>query len=801
MNVKRHICIHGHFYQPPRENPWLEVVEAQESAAPYHDWNQRVCAECYAPNSAARVLGRRGAIRDIVNNYSSMSFNFGPTLLFWLAEHAPEVHRALIEADRAGAERLGAGGALAQIFNHVIMPLASDYDKVTQVRWGVRDFVLRFGRRPEGMWLAEAAVDLKTLAVLAAEGIKFTILSPGQCARVRPRPDAPWQDMLGDRVDPRRPYQVALPGGASIAVFFYDGPASRAVAFERLLDNGEALAARVRGLLDENPAEPQIASLATDGESYGHHHAFGEMALAYALRLLGEDSALSLTNYAAYLKDHPPVWEAQIVENSSWSCIHGLERWKSDCGCGNADIPGWNQAWRAPLRQGLDTLKARLDGLFEARGGMLLDNPWAARDQYVDLLHDDGPAARRQFLARQQKRALAAEEQVEVNKLLELERYAMYMFTSCGWFFDDLAGLEPVQNLRYAARALQLAQDLEPEAAAAWEKDLLDTLAGAFSNHPEKGSGADIWRREVAAMGVGARRVAAHAAIRAVVGEEPPSEELYAFRVEPLAYSHRHNMGLHLAWGRLKISHRRIGHAREMTFAALHTGGHDFRALVRPTAEAQDLTGLGELVESPLRLLETHALWEILVSRIGGGAYGLADLFLEGRRELALEILDRTMGAYRDTARAMYEANREAMLFLHEINVPLPRVFTAVAEVLLAEEAARAIEEAEEGGGFSAHLGEVAVAARSLGLALNLPRLRGVVKQVLTHDVLALCGDPRPGPTLERVNQVLDLAQAMKVDPELWAAQNRFLLLLRERGRAGLSPEMLELGRRLNFEL
>jgi alpha-amylase/alpha-mannosidase (GH57 family) len=801
MASRRQICIHGHFYQPPRENPWLEVVEAQESAAPHHDWNERVCAECYAPNSAARILGRRGTITDIVNNYESISFNFGPTLLFWLQAQAPWVHEALLAADRASLKRLGAGNALAQVFNHVIMPLATSRDKATQVRWGARDFELRFGRRPQGMWLAEAAVDQESLAIMAAEGIAFTILAPGQCAQVRPGPDAPWQDVSGARVDPRRPYKVALPEGGEIAVFFYDGPASQAVAFEHLLDSGEALAGRVRGLLDPHSAEPQLASLATDGESYGHHHPFGEMALAYALDLLERDPEITLTNFAAYLREHPPVWEAQIVENSSWSCIHGVERWRSDCGCGNLDQPGWNQAWRAPLRDGLNALKVRLDALFDRLGGELLSDPWAARDQYVDLLHDRSEAARAEFLARHQRRELSIVERVRVNKLLESQRLGMYMFTSCGWFFDDLAGLEPVQNLRYAARALRLAQDLD---GGDWEGELLGALAGARSNHPEEGSGADIWRRRVAALGVGPRRVAAHVAISAVVGEEPPPEELYSYRVETLAYSHRHNLGLHLSWGRLKVAHRLVGEEHDLAFAALHTGGHDFKALVQPTAAARDLAGLGELVERPLRLLETHALWEMLKNHLGDQPYTLGDLFLEGRRELALAILERGLEAYRDTARAMFESNREAMLYLREINVPLPRVFTALAEVILAEEAAGGLLEEEEDGGLSPHLGEVALAASSLGLSLNLPRLRGVAGKVLTRGVEAACAGEQPGPAgaaLARVNQVLDLVAALKVEADLWRAQNRFHRLLKEKGRQGLSPEMLALGRRLNFDL
>ncbi len=369
--MERFVCIHGHFYQPPRENPWLEAVEFQESAYPYHDWNERISAECYAANARARILDGENRIAAIVNNYASMSFNFGPTLLSWLQTERPDVYAAILEADRASAARFsGHGSALAQPYNHMILPLADARDRLTQVAWGIRDFEHRFGRRPEGMWLPETAVDLPSLETLAAAGIRFTILAPHQATHVRTieaAGTAAWREVGEATLDPAQAYRVALPSGAEIAVFFYDGPVSRAVAFDPvLLSKGENLAERLLGAFVDTRAHVELVHVASDGETYGHHHRHGDMALAFALRTLESGSRARLTNYGEYLERHPPVEEVRIAERTSWSCAHGVERWRSDCGCQTGSHPGWSQTWRAPLRDALDGLRDALGPLYAA---------------------------------------------------------------------------------------------------------------------------------------------------------------------------------------------------------------------------------------------------------------------------------------------------------------------------------------------------------------------------------------------------------------------------------------------------
>src|SRR6201995_4794490 len=435
------LCIHGHFYQPPRENPWLEQVETQDSAAPFHDWNERITSECYAPNGASRVVNKHNEIIRILNNYSHISFNFGPTLLSWLEENAPRTYRMVLEGDRASQKRFsGHGSAMAQAYNHIIMPLANTRDRITQIRWGIADFESRFGRKPEGMWLAETAVDNETLDILAQQGILFTILAPHQCARVRERAENTLQPVL-DRLDgagarwtetpdasvhPNHPYLVRLKDGRSITVFFYNGPQSRAIAFEGLLYNGENFAWRLARGFDPTDTRPQVMHVATDGESYGHHHRHGEMALSYALRFIEDKKLAKLINYGQFLAQFPPTWEAEIVENTSWSWAHGIERWRADCGC-NGGRQGWHQRWRAPLRAALDWLRDTVAPLSENTANGLLKDVWAARDAYIAVILAAGTmeaeAAIEQFFSTQAVRILSPEERTLILKLMEMQRH------------------------------------------------------------------------------------------------------------------------------------------------------------------------------------------------------------------------------------------------------------------------------------------------------------------------------------------------------------------------------------------
>src|SRR5580692_4248438 len=467
----RWVCVHGHFYQPPRENPWLEAIEPQPSAHPYRDWNERITAECYRPNTAARVVDSAGTIITIVDNYERMSFDVGPTLMSWLEDHAPDVHQGLIDADRASLQRFdGHGSAMAQAYNHIIMPLASPRDRVTQVRWGIADFRRRFRRAPIGMWLPECAVDTASLEALVAEGIQFTVLAPRQ-ARAWRQPGREWRTTS---IDPGRAYKCQLPSGKSIDLFFYDGATSQAVAFERILADGHRMIERMIGRADVEDGAPTLCHIATDGETYGHHHRYGDMALAWALSQVEAGwNGTRLTNYAEFRARNPATWEVLIAESSSWSCAHGTARWRDDCGCNSGGRPGWNQQWRRPLRDALDWLRDQAAGALESVGRMLFRDPWAARDAYVDVLLDNTGDGRDRFLAAHALHHLDASERVRALQLMEMARHAMLMYTSCGWFFDDLSGIETVQCMQYAARAAEL---LEQVTGTSIEAQLVDRL-------------------------------------------------------------------------------------------------------------------------------------------------------------------------------------------------------------------------------------------------------------------------------------------------------------------------------------
>jgi len=487
VTPSRSIVLHGHFYQPPREDPRTEEIPEQPSAAPFHDWNERIEHECYRPITQARVLGLDGAENgsdvEVVNCLEWMSFNFGPTLLWWMERYAPETYRAVLEADAASVARLGHGNAMAMPYHHPILPLSSPRDRTTEIRWGIADFRLRFGREPEGMWLPETAVDSATLDALVAEGIRYTVLAPHQ-------------------VDPvpadGKPVRYVTASGAEIAVFVYDGTLSHGVAFGSLLRDGVAWAE----LMLDDEREGGLRSLATDGETFGHHHKFAEMALAKAItEVRGREPEVRLENFGSFLAREGAHANATLVEPTAWSCAHGVGRWTSDCGCRADTGADSSQAWRAPLRTALEWLAAELHTIYEAEGGRLFGDPWAARDAYGTVVGAVDPDARRDFVREWLALAPAPtgrpEDEARGCALLEMERNVLRSFTSCAWFFDDIGGLEPRQVLAYSARAIDLSRAAAAPDVRARCDDIragfTRRLAAAVSNDPHIGTAADVF--------------------------------------------------------------------------------------------------------------------------------------------------------------------------------------------------------------------------------------------------------------------------------------------------------------------
>ncbi|MBD3271356.1 MAG: DUF3536 domain-containing protein, partial [Elusimicrobia bacterium] len=536
--MNRSVCIHGHFYQPPRENPWLEEVEKQDSASPYHDWNERITAECYAPNTASRILDHERRITQIINNYAHISFNFGPTLLSWLERHSPDILWGIQEADRQSIQRFnGHGSALAQAYNHMIMPLANRRDKITQIRWGIHDFQHRFSRYPEGMWLPETAVDMETLEICADHNIKFTILAPRQAKRIRKIGDKRWRDVSGSRIDPKQPYIINLASGKKISVFFYDGPVSQDIAFSGLLYSGENFAKRLLALFSAHSEQTELAHIATDGETYGHHHIFGDMALAYCLHYIEEKKAARITIYGEFLEQHPPVYEVDIYSNSSWSCVHGVERWKNNCGCNSGMHQNWQQEWRAPLRGALDWLRDNLVSIYEQHSSGILKNPWQARDEYISVILNRSDSNTDQFLHTQSLKQLTDDEKIKLLQLLEMQRHAMLMYTSCGWFFDEISGIETVQILQYAARAMQLCH---MATGISFEDTFVNLLERAPSNVPAFETGKKIYEMFVKPSILDLLRVGVHFAVSSLFKDYGEQAEIYTYSITAKQFEKEH---------------------------------------------------------------------------------------------------------------------------------------------------------------------------------------------------------------------------------------------------------------------
>lgn len=775
--MEKYICIHSHFYQPPRENPWLEAIELQDSAYPYHDWNERITAECYAPNAASRRLDEEWQIVELVNNYSKVSFNVGPTLLSWMETSAPDTYQAILEADRESQRRFsGHGSALAQAYNHMILPLANRRDKYTQVYWGIKDFERRFGRQPEGMWLPETAVDLDTLEALAEQGIKFTILAPHQAARTR-RMSARtrnWRDVRGGRIDPTRAYLLRLPSRRTINLFFYDGPVSRAVAFERLLNRGEDFAHRILGAFSGERSWPQLVHIATDGETYGHHHRHGDMALAYALEYIESNGLARLTNYGEYLEKYPPTHEVAIVENTSWSCVHGIERWRSDCGCNSGGRLGWNQRWRLPLRAALDWLRDSLAPAYEERAGDLFKDPWAARNEYIKVALDRSQPAVERFLSQQAQRPLDREETITALKLLELQRHAMLMYTSCGWFFDELSGIETVQVIQYAARAAQLAQELFGDS---YESRFLELLEQARSNIRAYHDGRWIYENFARPAMVDLPRLAAHYAVSSLFEEYTERASIYSYTVDSEDHQTFEVGRAKLAVGRVRVTHQFIPESALLDYGVLHLGDHNLNAgieehrgeeayqvMIQELSEAFSRADFAEVIRAMDRLL-------------GESSYSLRTLFKDEQRKVLGQILDSTLSGVEAIYRQQYETNYPLLRFLIDLGNPVPKSLYPAVEFIINTDLRAALSQDELD---SERIKGLLEEARVCNIHLDSEGLGLLFRQTIERMMERFAATSEDQTCLGQLVAAAELAGAIPFEVDLWKVQNLYYRMLQE---------------------
>lgn len=773
--MERYVCIHGHFYQPPRENPWLETIELQDSAYPYHDWNERITRECYGPNGQARILNEEGRIVELMNNYSKMSFNFGPTLLAWMEKAKYRKYERVIEADALSMSYFGGhGSAIAQVFNHMILPLGNRADKETQIRWGIRDFEFRFGRKPEGMWLSETAVDHETLEIMVRQGIKFTVLAPSQAREVRVLEEATWQDVSGARIDPTTAYKIVLPSGREMALFFYDGPISRAIAFENLLENGEFLAQRLMNAFSDDRPWPQLVNIATDGESYGHHHKHGDMALAYALQFMEADPTVRLTNYGEFLEKHPPTHEVRIHEDSSWSCVHGVERWKSDCGCNSGGRPEWNQQWRSPLREALDWLRDAVADPYERIAGSLLRDPREARNDYIEIILDRDPENAQAFLDLYGARELGPEDRVRFFQLMELQRHAMLMYTSCGWFFDELSGIETVQVIQYAGRVVQLATELF---GGSFREPFLDRLEAAKSNIPEHSDGKTIYEKWVEPMVLDLTRVAAHYAISSVFedyGEETPISAYSANRDQ---YTSSQAGRVKLALGEVEVISKVTEESEKFTFGVLHLGDHNISCGIGNYLNASQYDDLVEEVTQPFLVPDFAETIRMLDKNFGYSPYSLMSLFRDEQRKVLDLILQPALEEAEATYASLYEHHAPLVRFLQTSGSPVPRALFSTAELVLNARLRGALEEER----FDLNVIEALLdEARLAGVPPEAATLEYSFRMTMERLADALLDSPEDMELIEKLENAATLVHSLPFDVDTWKVQNRCYRILTE---------------------
>ncbi len=676
------LVIHGHFYQPPRENPWTGVIDDQPSAQPFPNWNDRVYYECYRPNAFARVFDlKSGRIESIINNYEFINFNFGPTLLSWMQVYHPGTYQRILEADKQSVKKNnGHGNAIAQGYNHIILPLCNDADRLTQVRWGIADFKHRFNREPESMWLPETACNDATLSILIEENMKYLILSPEQAERVRPLSGGDWHNVSNGSIDPGMPYRYFHRDGSKryIDIFFYDMGIARGIAFEGALISSQSFIDRIARAPG---GEGRIVQAATDGESYGHHTKFGDRSLAYALEEEAAHRGYWVTNYAAYLEKNPPSMEVEIKlgpdgNGTSWSCAHGVGRWYRDCGCQTGAREGWNQAWRGPLRRAFDHIRDTVSRYFEEERGKLFIDPWTARNEYIHLLLD-AKASRKDFLEKQAGRPLSNAEQVRALTQLEVQHNAMLMYTSCGWFFNEISGIETVQVLKYAARIFDLLATLGQESP---EKIFLEILSEAKSNIPEYGSGADVYRHFAETTRVKPQGVVAHLAISSLVNNTVEKGEAggYLYSMED---TRKEEHGRYtLMTGHVSLQESMTRQDFHYAFAGLHLGGIDFYGAIKPFVKKEDFDKSTQRLWEQFYLVSLPKLLRVMQEDFGPDEFGVEQLLPESRQKIFKEVYGSLVEHFSEQYVRLYEDNRRNLEMLQSVGFELPKEIRAAAE-------------------------------------------------------------------------------------------------------------------------
>lgn len=784
--MKKYICIHGHFYQPPRENAWLEVIEVQDSAHPYHDWNERISSECYAPNAASRIL-EQGIIKDIINNYSKISFNFGPTLLSWMEQNDSETYEAILEADKESIKNFsGHGSAVAQVYNHMIMPLANRNDKETQIIWGIRDFEHRFGRKPEGMWLAESAVDIESLELLAENHIKFTILAPRQAKAYRKIGDEGWHEISDKGIDTRRPYVYNLPSGKSIALYFYDGDIAQGVAFNGLLNDGQKFAQSLLASFDHKLEEPQLVHIATDGETYGHHHKHGDMALAFCLDYIDEHKHASITNYAEYLAKVKPTYEVKIHENSSWSCVHGVERWRNDCGCNAGGKSGWNQQWRKPLRDALDWLRDRLIEVYEREASQILKDTQEARNEYIKVILKRNDDTVRKFLKDHSQKVV---EPSRVLRLMEMQRNAMLMYTSCGWFFDEVSGIETTQILQYACRSIQLISQI---VGTDLEEEFMKRLEAAPSNISSLENAGNIYRRFVLPAKTNLARVGMHYAVSSLFEEDPENAPIFNYTTSNEFFLRKEAGEQKLALGITRVKSNVTRSEKRFTFAVVYMGKHNIIGNISLDMEEDNFASMQMRITNAFDEGRLGDVIGLMQTYFGPEKYTLWQLFKDEKRKVLDMITYQSMKELEESLRRVYNRDYPLVNALVNNDIPIPKAYTTTFEYILNADLLNCFQTDRINiKTLERVMDELVQWEMKIEDPGKVSRLAGAS---IFKELKRISAERSNIKRIERLNRVFPLLKQFKLDPILYQSQNLYFEISREEEVETLShrPEWIK---------
>lgn len=783
--MEKYICIHGHFYQPPRENPWLEVIEVQDSAHPYHDWNERIAAECYGPNAASRILNNGAVITNIINNYSKISFNFGATLLSWMEQNDRETYEAILAADRLSIENFGGhGSALAQVYNHMIMPLATRRDKETQIIWGIRDFAHRFNRLPEGIWLAETAVDTETLELLVDNDIKFTILAPRQAKAFRKIGESTWT--AADKgFDTRRPYTYMLPSGKSIVLYFYDGHISQGVAFDGLLNDGRKLADSLIAPLDKASAEPQLSHIATDGETYGHHHKHGDMALAFCLDYIERNTKVRLTNYAQFLSLHPPTHEIQIHEHSSWSCVHGVERWRNDCGCNTGGKPHWNQRWRKPLRETLDWLHDELERIFEAEASPIIKDIWLARNEYINVILRRNDETIRKYLRDHCSQAV---DPPQVLRLMEVQRNAMLMYTSCGWFFDEVSGIETTQIMQYACRAMQLVSQISE---VNLELEFRKRLESIPSNVATLGNASNIYTKFVLPSKINLQRVGMHYAVASIFEEDLESFPVFNYTTSNEIFIRKEAGEQKLVLGVTKVRSNVTRSEKKFAFAVIYMGKHNIIGNISLDMEEERFASMQARMITAFEEARLGDVIGLMQTYFGPEKYTIWQLFQDEKRKVFNFITYQSMLDLEDSLRRIYNRDYPLVMALANNGIPIPNAYKTSFEYILNADLLKAFQSEK----INIRLVErVMTELDQWDLRIEDPgKVEHLAGESIFKELKRIAAERESLKRIERLNRLFPLMVRFNLRPNLYKSQNLYFQISRDNiDNESRSPEWLK---------